>query len=434
MVSRPLVNRTSFKDCSVSASSSNDDSDEEKRLSEKFAVHRRLVPLVSQNEDVIFLNAASAPPSNLIVHEAITRYSAEALYEPYPYTKWRKTREEARLLIARCINAETPETIAFTRDTTEGLGGFIRAMPFQPGDNVVVVDSEHPNQVYGWLALRAAGLHVRQVPTIPDFEKTGQITAIDAETLRPYVDKHTRAVGISSVSFDSGQLNDVAGICAAFRPRGIHVLADVSQHVGIARLDVQALGVSAAAFTLHKGLNCPTGIGALYISPAAFAQLGDPVPPIVNMAGVRNIREDLVVDGGRKVEWFPDARRFEHQNMSLVGVAAAEAFTRFYLEVLGPEDVEAHLYYLTELLKSECERLGVGVLGPRERSRCAPHICVLDLEPGRWGVHLRGTSGVRFTVNRLGIRVSFGFFNSIDDVKRFIRVLESGVAKGLRVQ
>ncbi|OTA83202.1 hypothetical protein M434DRAFT_24806 [Hypoxylon sp. CO27-5] len=420
MVSRPLVNRTSFKHCS--------------RLSEKFAVHRRLVPLVSQNEDVIFLNAASAPPSNLIVHEAITRYSAEALYEPYPYTKWRKTREEARRLIARCINAETPETIAFTRDTTEGLGGFIRAMPFRPGDNVVVVDSEHPNQVYGWLALRAAGLQVRQVPTIPDFEKAGQITAIDAETLRPFVDARTRAVGISSISFDSGQLNDVAGICAAFRPRGIHVLADVSQHVGVARLDVRSLGVSAAAFTLHKGLNCPTGIGALYISPAAFAQLGDPVPPIVNMAGVRNVSEDLVVDGGREVEWFPDARRFEHQNMSLVGVAAAEAFTRFYLEVLGPEDVEAHLHCLTELLRSECERLGVGVLGPRERSRRAPHICVLDLEPESWGAHLRGTGGVRFTVNRLGIRVSFGFFNSIDDVKRFIRVLESGVAKGLRVQ
>ncbi|KAI0106360.1 PLP-dependent transferase [Hypoxylon sp. NC0597] len=430
MVSRPLVNRTSFKHCSsVNTSSSNDDVDEEKRLSEKFAVHRRLVPLVSQNEDVIFLNAASAPPSNLIVHEAITRYSAEALYEAYPYTKWRKTREEARRLIVRCINAEAPETIAFTRDTTEGLGGFIRFMPFQPGDNVVVIDTEHPNQVYGWLALRAAGLEVRQVPTIPDFEKTGQITAIDAETVRPYVDAHTRAIGISSISFDGGQLNDVASICAAFRPRGIHVLADVSQHVGIARLDVQALGVSAAAFSLHKGLNCPTGIGALYISPVAFAQLGDPTPPIVNMAAVRNMSEDLVVDGGKEVEMFPDARRFEHQNMSLVGVVAAKAFTRFYLEVLGPADVEAFLYYLTEVLRKECERLGIRVLGPRERSRRAPHICVLDLEPEGWGAYLRGLGGVRFTVNRLGIRVSFGFFNSVDDVKRFVRVLESRVAK-----
>ncbi|KAI1412721.1 PLP-dependent transferase [Hypoxylon sp. FL1857] len=433
MVSRPLASRASFKHCGVNTTSSGDTADEEKRLSERFAVYRRLVPLVSQNEDVIFLNAASAPPSNLIVHEAITRYSAEALYEAYPYTKWRQTREEARRLIARCINAEAPETIAFTRDTTEGLGGFIRAMPFSPGDNVVVIDTEHPNQVYGWLALRAASLEVRQVPTIAEVEKTGQITAIDADTLRPYVDSRTRAIGISSISFDSGQYNDVAGICAAFRPRGIHVLADVSQHVGISRLDVQALGISAAAFSLHKGLNCPTGIGALYISPVAFAELRDPVPPIVNMAAVRNMNENLVVDGREEVTYFPDARRFEHQNMSLVGVAAAEAFTRFYLEVLGPADVEAHLYYLTGLLRSECERLGIRVLGPRERSRRAPHICVLDLDPEGWGPHLRGVGGARFTVNRLGIRVSFGFFNSVDDVKRFVRMLELGVARELAV-
>ncbi|KAI0836846.1 PLP-dependent transferase [Hypoxylon sp. FL0890] len=433
MVSRPLASRYSFKHCSANTSSSKDATDEEKRLSEKFAVYRRLVPLVSQNEDVIFLNAASAPPSNLIIHEAITRYLAEALYEEYPYTKWREIREEARRLIARCINAEAPETIAFTRDTTEGLGGFIRAMPFEPGDNVVVIDTEHPNQVYGWLALRSAGLEVRQVPTIPTSEKNGQITAIDAKTLRPYVDNRTRAIGISSISFDSGQLNDIAGISSAFRPRGIHVLADVSQHVGIALLDVQALGISAAAFSLHKGLNCPTGIGALYISPAAFAQLGDPVPPIVNMAAVRNMSEDLLVDGGQEVKMFPDARRFEHQNMSLVGVAAAEAFTRFYLEVLGPEDVEKYLYSLTELLRTECERLGIGVLGPRERSCRAPHICVLGLEPEVWGAYLRGEGGVRFTVNRLGIRVSFGFFSSVDDVRRFVRVLELGIARGLHV-
>ncbi|KAI1136374.1 PLP-dependent transferase [Hypoxylon sp. FL0543] len=433
MVSRPLPSRASSKHSSVNNSSLNDASEDEKRLSEKFAVHRHLVPLVSQNEEVVFLNAASAPPSNLVVHEAITRYSAEALYEAHPHTKWRETREEARRLIARCINAEVPETIAFTRDTTEGLGDFIRAVPFQPGDNVVVVDTEHPNQVYGWLALRSAGLEVRQVPTIPDAEKAGEITAVDAETLRPYVDGRTRAIGISSVSFDSGQLNDVAGISAAFRPRGIHVLADVAQHVGIARLDVRALGVSAAAFTLHKGLNCPTGVGALYISPAAFAELADPAPPIVNMAAVRNVRADLLVDGREAVQMYPDARRFEHQNMSLVGVAAAEAFARFYLEVLGPTDVEAYLYYLTDLLRGECERLGISVLGPRERRCRAPHICVLDLDPGAWGAYLRGEGGVRFTANRLGIRVSFGFFNSVGDVRRFVGVLESGLARGLSV-
>ncbi|KAI2635609.1 PLP-dependent transferase [Hypomontagnella submonticulosa] len=432
MVARPLGDSIALKPHSIDDSSSKDAQDEEKRLSDKFAAHRHLVPLVSQNSDVIFLNAASAPPSNLIVHEAITRYSAEALYEAYPYTKWRGVRESARGLVARCINAEAPSCIAFTRDTTEGLGSFIRSVRFRPGDNVVLIDTEHPNQVYGWLVLRAAGLEVRQVPTIAEAERTDRIDAITAETLRPYVDSRTRAIGISSITFDSGQRNDVAGICAAFRPRGIHVLADITQHVGFAPVDVQALGLSAAAFSLHKGLNAPTGLGALYISPAAFAELGDPIPPIVSMQGVRNMGEDLVAGDG-PVDMYPDARRFEHANMSLVGVAAAEAFTRFYLDVLGSEDVEAHLYSLTALLREECERLGIRILGPRERESRAPHICVLDLNSDEWALYLRDPGGARVTTNRLGVRVSFGFYSSVDDVRRFVRVLQLGIARGLQV-
>ncbi|KAI0382563.1 PLP-dependent transferase [Hypomontagnella monticulosa] len=433
MVARPFGSNVAPKQEIINGEPSKDAADEEKRLSDKFAAHRHLVPLVAQNSEVIFLNAASAPPSNLIVHEAITRYSAEALYDPYPYTKWREVRESARGLLARCINAESPSCIAFTRDTTEGLGSFIRSVRFRRGDNVVLIDTEHPNQAYGWLVLRAAGLEVRQVPTLADAKRTGRIDAITADTLRPYVDARTRAIGISSITFDSGQRNDVAGICAEFRGRGIHVLADITQHVGFAPVDVQALGISAAAFSLHKGLNAPTGLGALYVSPTAFAELGDPIPPIVSMQGVRDMGEDLVAGDG-PVNMYPDARRFEHANMSLVAVAAAEAFTRFYLDVLGPADVEAHLYNLTGLLTEECRRLGIRILGPRERNDRAPHICVLDLDSDEWATYLRGSGGARVTVNRLGVRVSFGFYNSVDDVRRFVRVLQLGLARGLQSQ
>ncbi|KAI1659368.1 PLP-dependent transferase [Daldinia decipiens] len=430
MVSRPLIRASSrYAEPDPSAKYS---ADEEKRLADKFAAHRHLVPLVSQNDDVIFLNAASAPPSNLIVHEAITRYSAQALYEAYPYTSWRETREEARSLVARCINAEDPSTIAFTRDTTEALGSFIRCVSFQPGDNVVTVDSEHPNQTLCWLALREFGLEVRQVPTIAEAERTGRIDIVGAETLRPHVDSRTRAIGISSITFDGGQHNDVKSICAAYRPRGIHVLADVTQNVGFARIDVRDLGVSAAAFSLHKGLNAPTGIGALYVSPESFRELGEPTPPIVSMEAVKNLNESLVVRVDEPLELHPNARRFEHANMSLVAVAAAAAFTRFYLDVLGPADVEAHLFGLTDVLARECDRLGIRVVSPRERGRRAPHITILAL-PKEWGAYFGGQGGARVTMNRLGVRVSFGFYSSVEDVRKFVRVLELGIARGLRV-
>ena len=247
---------------------------------DNFPLFRSLVPLVAK-DGITYLNASYAPPSNLVVHEAIIRYSSEALHDPSPKPSWQAATEETRSLVARYINADS-SSIAFTRDTTEALGNIIRSIPFQPGDNVVLLDSEHPNHAYGWMALRAAGLEVRQVPTISEAEEMGTVTAATAATFAKYVDDRTRAIGLSSIMFHSGQWNDVADICATYRPQGIHVLVDLTQQVGFARVDVTAMGVSAAAFSLHKGLNCPTGFACLYVQPDFITTL-DPTLPLSAM-------------------------------------------------------------------------------------------------------------------------------------------------------
>ncbi|KAI1075190.1 PLP-dependent transferase [Whalleya microplaca] len=420
MVSRRTADRVSTEHGNMSAGHSND---QLQRLSVKFAAYRHLVPLVSQ-DGLTFLNAGSAPPSNLVVHEAITRYASEALYEARPHTIWQAKKEETRRLIARYINAPDFSSIALTRDTTEGLGDFIHSIRFSRGDNVVIVDTEHANQAYGWLSLRRLGLEVRQLPTQPD-------SALDAAAFAPLVDARTRAIGLSSMTFDAGQHHDVAGICAAFRPAGIHVLADLTQQVGFAPVDVTGVGLSAAAFSLHKGLSCPTGLGALYVAPSVLTEL-DPTPPIVNVSAVRGARADWPVSDA-EIEFWPSARRFEHQNLSLVAAVAARAFLAFYLDVLGPVDVEAWLYALSDALIAECDKLGVQVVGPRERRLRAPHICVLGLPTALWGEHLEA-HGVRMTLNRLGVRISFGFYNNSDDVKRLVEVLKLGLEKGLPVR
>ncbi|CAI7586814.1 unnamed protein product [Penicillium pancosmium] len=114
-----------------------------------FEVFRQLVPLVaryhSRRHPRVQLPSPALPPSKAPV----------------------ATAEKARQLIARYIHAD-PTSVPFMRDTTERLNSLIRGIKFTPGDNVVVLDSEHPNHAYGWMALREAGLEVRQVLTIPE--------------------------------------------------------------------------------------------------------------------------------------------------------------------------------------------------------------------------------------------------------------------------
>ncbi|KAG5746303.1 hypothetical protein H9Q70_011015 [Fusarium xylarioides] len=389
---------------------------------------RRLVPLVHEGT-VTYLNASFAPPSNMIVHEAITKYASEALYNPLPKPAWQATMQDARRLLARYINTDS-SNITFTRDTTEALGSIIHGLHFKPGDNVVLLDTEHPNHAYQWMSLRPLGLEVRQVPTIEADKKNGKLRAANAETFAPYVDDRTIAIGLSSVMFHSGQWNDVAHVCSTFRPRGIHVIADITQQVGFATVDVQALGVSAAAFSLHKGLHCPTGLAALYVDPD-FIKTVDPTPPIVGYGAVSNVRADLLVPDD-PIVYHPSAQRYNHLNLSLVSAAVVKAYLSFYLDVLGPEEVESHLYSLGDVLRKECKSLAVNIVGSGSREEHAPHLYVLDLHDERWMPHLRG-NGIIVTPYQLGIRVSFGFYNGTEDIKKLVSVLRSGIGMGISV-
>lgn len=395
----------------------------------KISSYRSLVPLVNEL-GVTYLNSSFAPPVNTIVHSAITKHLSEGLYTPRPKATWQSRAEETRGLLARYINAPSPSSIAFTRDTTEGLNHFIRSLPFTPGDNVLVLSSEHPNHAYAWLALRALGLEVRVID--PSADTT---CFASAATFLPHVDARTRAVGLSHAMFHSGQLNDAAAISAALRPRGVDVLLDMTQSVGFlgrARVDVRALGVSAAAFSLHKGLGCPTGLAGLYVDPAALATLA-PVPPCVGAGAVANLRADLVADGEREVVWREGAGRFEHLNLSLVAADAASAWLAFYLDTMGPEEVESHLYALGDVLREECAGLGVEIVGPRERERHSPHCYVLRLFDARWKDFLE-EKGVIVQHYRLGVRVSFAFYNNLDDVRRLAEVLRLGKDAGIPLE
>ncbi|KAF4458739.1 class IV aminotransferase [Fusarium albosuccineum] len=393
-----------------------------------FATFRQFVPLANSGS-ITYLNASFAPPSNLIVHEAITKYASEALYDTLPKPKWRETVEEVRELVARYIHTDS-SAIAFTRDTTEALGSFIRGLRFKPGDNVVLLDTEHPNHAYQWLSLRSAGLEVRQIPTITEAEKQRKVTAANAATFAPYVDDRTIAIGLSSIMFHSGQWNNVGDICATFRPRGIHVVADITQQVGFATVDIQALGVSAAAFSLHKGLNCPTGFAALYVNQAVINDL-DPTPPIVGYGAVSNVRADLLAPND-PITYHPSARRYEHLNLSLIAAAAAKAYLTFYLDVIGPKNLEDHLYTLGDMIRQDTKDLGINIVGPDNRKEHAPHLYILDLHDSRWMDHLTN-SGIIVTPYRLGIRVSLGFYNNVDDIKKLTCVLRSGIDAGLPV-
>ncbi|CAI7589557.1 unnamed protein product [Penicillium glandicola] len=393
---------STFADNSFSPSAKND-----------MSKYRALVPAVTR-EDVHYLNASFQPVMNLRVHSAIDNFLDQAIGSPDPKSGWQSIAQEAQKSLASYLNVPK-DSLTFTRDTTEGLNLFQRSIPFQPGANVVLLEGEHPNHVYGWFGLVEQGLEVRRIDTKDE-------TCANAETFAPFVDENTIAIGLSSVMFHNGQMNNVKDICSRFRPQGVHVLVDITQHVGVAPINLTEWDVSAAAFGCHKGLGCPSGLGAFVLSSLKQT------PPITGAGAISNIPSTLIADPN--VQYHSSTKRYEHLNVSLIGAVSLNASLAFLCKEVGMERIEAHLRSLGRELALVLEPLGVQIVGSKYADERAPHLYVLALLHPDWVKHFRD-EGIYVSHYRCGTRVSFGFYNNVADVRALADSIRRGLEKGV---
>ncbi|WP_232666509.1 aminotransferase class V-fold PLP-dependent enzyme [Pseudonocardia sp. TRM90224] len=359
---------------------------------------------------MLYLDAAHQTPLAVPVRASLDAFLDEAQFTAGPKAGWLDRVEQVRAQLAGLLGVGAGE-IAFTKNTSEGLNIAAHGLRWAPGDNVVLLASEHPNNAYAWLSQRAAGLEVRQVPD----DKTWA----DAETFAAAVDGRTRAIALSHVMFHSGQRNDVESVVALARSVGAEVVLDAMQSVGVLPVDAGALGVAALAAGSHKGLLVPQGLGFLYTATDTDVL----APTYVGTAGVANTSDDLVA-GPDAVVLRPDAHRFEIGNYNLPAIHALGGALDL-LGSIGLPAIAEHLLDLGDRLIGHLDRLGIGLLGPRERDRRS-HIHVLDLPDAGWPPYL-AASGVRLSPVRDGLRVSFGIYNTAEDVDRLAVIVERGL-------
>ncbi|BEP65055.1 aminotransferase class V-fold PLP-dependent enzyme (plasmid) [Variovorax sp. V213] len=356
---------------------------------------------------MLYLDSAHQTPMATSVRTALTEFLVEGNESAGPKPVWMRRVEIARENVAKLLNASARE-IAFTKNTSEGLNIAANAVPLERGDNVLMIEGDHPNNAYAWLNLKRKGVEVRFIKLDTEIAS--------AETFAPHIDARTKVISLSHVTFHAGHRHDIGNIGKLCASKGIYLVVDAMQSVGVLPVDVKALGVSVLAAGCHKGLLVPQGLGILYVKEG----LDELQPAYLAMSSLANPPEDYIA---RPDDLAPrkDAGRFEMGNYNLPDLHALSAAIEL-INRAGPANIEQHVLSLGDRLITHLDALGIPLVGPRHRDSRA-HIYVLDLPVAEWLDYL-AQHQVRVSPERDGIRISFGLFNSLEDVDRVAALLK----------
>ncbi|WP_414576389.1 aminotransferase class V-fold PLP-dependent enzyme [Anabaena sp. CCY 9402-a] len=205
--------------------------------------------------------------------------------------------QTVREAIASELNVTT-DTIAFTDNVTVGCNIAMWGISWQAGDHILLSDCEHPGVIATTQELsRRFGVEVSICPLKATLNE-GDPVAIIAQNLRP----QTRLVVLSHVFWNTGQVLPVEKIVEVCRNNNSFLLIDAAQSVGALPLNLTELGVDFYAFTGHKWLCGPEGVGGLYVRPEVLNSLH---PTFIGLYGI------IVDSHSQPVDWKPDARRYE---------------------------------------------------------------------------------------------------------------------------
>jgi cysteine desulfurase/selenocysteine lyase len=328
--------------------------------------------------------------------------------------------EKTRGLFASLVRAE-PDEIAFTRNVTDGIATFGASLRWQPGDNVVICDSlEHPANIFPWHGLRRRlGITVKNVP-----QKNGHIPL---EGILSQIDRATRVVAVSSVSFAPGFRFPVAELGAECRRRGVLSIVDGAQSVGVVDTDVKALNIDALAASTQKYLMGLYGMGFLYVRKEVAETL-DPI--FLSRFGV-DLEGQHEASAGDAASYKPakGARRFDVGNYNYPAILAVGPSIEL-LRDLGSKEVEAYVCGIARDFADRMLDAGLAVFGGRSGPLNSPivtvgkalgfdHDSAADKDMSDLYAFLTA-NGVRLGIRRDLLRFSFHIYNNQDDIDQVL--------------
>lgn len=346
------------------------------------------------------------------------------------------TREQ----LCRFFGGEDSKNVVFTKNITESLNIIIKGL-LHSGDHVLVSAMEH-NAVMRPLQQIGAELTLDNAPAdaitfsrIPCNEEG----ALCLDTLPQLVRPNTKAIIMTHASNVCGTVQPLAQLGSFCHEHGLQFIVDSAQTAGVLPINMQTLHIDALAFTGHKGLLAPQGIGGFVLCESIIDEI---TPLIVGGTGSLSHTEHTP-------HFMPD--KFEAGTLNLPGIAGLHA-SLTWLQQQGIGKILTHELTLTQqfldgLQQLEAQKL-LHIVGKRD---CSERVGVVSISTDitdiaelafiladkyaiatRVGLHCAPNAHKTLGTYPTGtLRFSFGWHNTTEEVNVALQALKEVLAHGL---
>ncbi|MGB6947531.1 MAG: aminotransferase class V-fold PLP-dependent enzyme [Bryobacteraceae bacterium] len=318
----------------------------------------------------------------------------------WDFLAWYDDAGRIRGKIGRLINC-APEDIAFVPNASTALGLLLAGLDWHPGDHVLTLEHEFPNNLYAPGLLNRLGVETTACPWDRFYES---------------VTPRTRLVILSSVNYNTGFAPPLAELAEFLRARGVLLFIDGTQSVGALRFNAAHVQPDMLAVHGYKWLLSPNGAGFFYIAP----QLRDRLQP--NIVGWRSHRDWRNVENlHHGVPELPaGAEKYEGGSVSFALLYAMEASLDL-IEEIGSDVIERRVLDLAAKTRATLRELGASV------ADCASPIVAARFEQRDVSALARALKEQRVLVaaRRGHLRVSPHLYNNEQDLEIFQRTLKA---------
>ncbi|MDD4986488.1 MAG: aminotransferase class V-fold PLP-dependent enzyme [Dehalococcoidales bacterium] len=237
---------------------------------------------------------------------------------------------DTREAVARFFGSSDPLRVIFASNATHAINLALKGI-LKPGDHVVTSSMEHNAVMRPLRSLEKQGVRLSIIPCSTN-------GSIDVRDINRALTPGTKLIVMTHASNVVGTLLPVNEIATIAHQAGTLLLVDAAQAAGVIPIDMRASGIDLLAFTGHKELQGPPGIGGLVINNDV--NVSQVAPLICGGTGSRSESEE-------QPENLPD--KFESGTANLVGIAGLGAGLKWIMD-RGISEIRDNMKKLRRML------------------------------------------------------------------------------------